>query len=142
MFVLPSTIWVRNSLFITVKDEMFSLMKISKLYKPCMCLMWSQERRCLYIALSLSLNFPDYYEKIRVLDALVKGFNICFSWSSSLVSMHCSSVSAVLTKSLGFWILFILAVICKVFYSLKVLFLHKITCVVKLVHVLGLPRHD
>ena len=39
MFVLPRTVWVRNSLFIAVEGEMFSLMKISgKLYKPCMCL--------------------------------------------------------------------------------------------------------
>ena len=37
--VLSRTVWVGNSLFITVEGEMFSLVKISgKLYKPCMCL--------------------------------------------------------------------------------------------------------
>ena len=57
MFVLSRTVWVRNSLFITVEGEMFSLVKISgKLYKSCMCLILSQSCRCLYIALSLSVS--------------------------------------------------------------------------------------
>ena len=38
--------WAKNSLLITVVDEMFSLVKISgKLYKSCMCLILSQSRR-------------------------------------------------------------------------------------------------
>ena len=57
MFVLSCTVWVKNSLLITVVGEMFSLVKISgKLYKSCMCLILSQSRRCLYIALSLSVR--------------------------------------------------------------------------------------
>ena len=36
---------------------MFSLVKISgKLYKSCLCLILSQSRRCLYIALCLSVS--------------------------------------------------------------------------------------
>ena len=57
MFVLSRTVWAKNSLLITVVDEMFSLVKISgKLHKSCMCLILSQSRRCLYTALSLSVS--------------------------------------------------------------------------------------
>ena len=57
MLMLSCTVWAKNSLLITVVDEVFSLVKISgKLYKSCMCLILSQSRRCLYIALSLSVS--------------------------------------------------------------------------------------
>ena len=56
MFVLSRTVWVRNSLFITVEGEMFSLVKISgKLYKSCMCLILSQS--CSFIQLCTDIGF-------------------------------------------------------------------------------------
>ena len=46
MLVLSRTVWAKNSLLITVVDEMFSFVKIAgKLYKSCMCLILSQSRR-------------------------------------------------------------------------------------------------
>ena len=56
-----------------------------------------------------------------------------------LVFMHCSSVGAALTKSLNFCILFILAVICKVFFISYMFLSYKITCFVKLVMYLACP---
>ena len=71
MFVLSRTVWVRNSLFITVEGEMFSLVKISgKLYKSCMCLILSQSCRCLYIALSLSVSACSCVRTSKVLFVL------------------------------------------------------------------------
>ena len=72
MFVLSRTVWVRNSLFITVEGEKFSLVKISgKLYKSCMCLMLSQSCRCLYMVLSLSLSACSCVRTSRVLFILL-----------------------------------------------------------------------
>ena len=52
MFVLSRTVWVRNSLFITVEDKMFSLMKISdNLCKPWWCVLSDHNS-----ALSLSVS--------------------------------------------------------------------------------------
>ena len=71
MFVLSCTVWAKNSLLITVIDEMFSLVKTSgKLYKSCMCLILSQSRRCLYIALSLSVSACSCVRTRRVLFVL------------------------------------------------------------------------
>ena len=71
MFVLSRTVWVRNSLLVTVEGEMFSLVKISsKLYKSCMCLILSQSCRCLYIALSLSVSACSCVRTSRVLFVL------------------------------------------------------------------------
>ena len=53
---------------IAAKGGSFSLIKMSgKLYKPCMCLIWSQWCRCLYISLSLSLSACSYVRTNRVL---------------------------------------------------------------------------
>ena len=50
MLVLSRTVWAKNSLLITVVDEMFSFVKIAgKLYKSCMCLILSQSRRCFFV---------------------------------------------------------------------------------------------
>ena len=71
MLVLSRTVWAKNSLLITVVDEMFSFVKISgKLYKSCMCLILSQSRRCLYIALSLSVSAFSCVRTNRVLFVL------------------------------------------------------------------------
>ena len=71
MFVLSRTVWAKNSLLITVIDEMFSLVKTTgKLYKSCMCLILSQSRRCLYIALSLSVSACSCVRTRRVLFVL------------------------------------------------------------------------
>ena len=71
MLVLSRTVWAKNSLLITVVDEVFSLVKISgKLYKSCMCLILSQSRRCLYIALSLSVSACSCVRTSRVLFVL------------------------------------------------------------------------
>ena len=71
MLVLSRTVWAKNSLLITVVDEMFSFVRISgKLYKSCMCLILSQSRRCLYIALSLSVSACSCVRTNRVLFVL------------------------------------------------------------------------
>ena len=71
MLVLSRTVWAKNSLFITVVDEVFSIVKISgKLYKSCMCLILSQSRRCLCIAFSLSVNACSCVRTSRVLFVL------------------------------------------------------------------------
>ena len=64
---------------------------------------------------------PWLLKKSRYRDTLAKGFNVCFfsvlSFKSQwlLVLMHCSSVSAVLIRSLNFCVLFIFSAICKAF---------------------------
>ena len=86
MFVLSRTVWVRNSLFITVEGELFSLVKISgKLYKSCMCLILSQSCRCLYIWI-LTLNHLtfllfslDYFCLFLFLPHNAVGFLLIFS---------------------------------------------------------------
>ena len=63
MFVLSRTVWVRNSLFITVEGEMFSLVKISgRLYKSCMCLIYKHLHDCDNIKHIQDLyNLPDIF---------------------------------------------------------------------------------
>ena len=63
MFVLSRTVWVRNSLFITVEGELFSLVKISgKLYKSCMCLSVSA---CSCVRTSRVLFVLPMYEELQ-----------------------------------------------------------------------------
>ena len=96
MFVLSRTVWVRNSLFITVEGEMFSLVKISgKLHKPCMCLILSQSCRCLYIALSLSVSACSCFRTSRVLFVLPM-YETTFDW------LNCGVLSLVLVKKHSF----------------------------------------
>ena len=71
MLVLSRTVLAKNSLLITVVDEMFSFVKIAgKLYKSCMCLILSQSRRCLYIA--LSFHFIYYCnQQTNIIDDMI-----------------------------------------------------------------------
>ena len=59
-----------------------------------------------------SKPYGKFVKYIRALDTIVKGFNIC---SSCLYALFFSK-RCIVTKSHNLCILFILAVICKVFY--------------------------
>ena len=88
MLMLSCTVWAKNSLLITVIDEVFSLVKISgKLYKSCMCLILSQSRRCLYIALSLSVSACSCVQ-ILLLDSTLTLTALYLGDTKSLGSEH------------------------------------------------------
>ena len=80
MFVLSRTVWVRNSLFITVEGEMFSLVKISgKLYKSCMCLIITIVQMFIYyMDRSVLLGTKPLVDSIRHFIRDLSGvFSVC-----------------------------------------------------------------